>query len=135
MSLPAMIGAATATVAVLAGGYLAVTHHDPAKPVAGTVSSPTPAVVLVAPPAPPPPPSAVPATPPTPASAKKGVAVWSFTGGCPYGFVKGPWSGGVMGLAWVRSCSTARGVRSKWRSARPALAVIVARIVGRLRRR
>jgi RNA polymerase sigma factor (sigma-70 family) len=88
MSLPAMIGAATATVAVLVGGYLAVTHHDPAKPVARAASSPSAAVVPVSPPAPSPSalsPSAVPAAPPaapspTPAPAKKGVAVWSFTG-------------------------------------------------------
>ncbi len=90
MSLPAMIGAATVAVAVLVGGYLAVTHQDPARPIAGTASSsPAPAVVTVSPPAPSlsalarstvpaaPPPAAP--SPPL-ASAKKGVAVWSFTG-------------------------------------------------------
>jgi RNA polymerase sigma factor (sigma-70 family) len=89
MSLPAVIGAAAAAVVVVVGGYLAVTHQDPAKPLAGTVGSPPPATASGPPPAPSTSalfPSAVPAAPlpatapPTPASAKKGVAVWSFTG-------------------------------------------------------
>jgi RNA polymerase sigma factor (sigma-70 family) len=91
LSLPAMIGAAAAAVAVLVGGYLAVTHQTPTKPVAGTANSPSPAIVSVsAPPvASPSPaalsPSAIPVVPPaapspTPASGKKGVGVWSFAG-------------------------------------------------------